>query len=463
MLFNSNLFLAFLAAFLLIYYVVRNDSRRRNILVLVASYVFYGAWDWRFTGLLALSSWVDYYVGLRLASAQGVSRRRAFLGLSLLVNLGVLGFFKYFNFFSESTRALLATMNIQVDPLILNVILPVGISFYTFQSLSYTLDVYRDQLNPTRDWVAFFAYVAFFPQLVAGPIERASHLLPQFESVRVIRKDDLSEGIWLMIWGMFKKVVVADNMAPLVDMVYQENSGVVGPVILLATLAFGFQIYCDFSGYSDIARGVARILGFDLMFNFNLPYFATSPSDFWRRWHISLSTWFRDYLYIPLGGSRNGSANHLLNLLLTMTVAGLWHGAGWNFLLWGVWHGLALCVFIHFKPVSASAKVFGWMITMVIVFAGWALFRCVSLEQVWFLFSHVGSAETPTWFVDYVIRLSLFVSPLILMQIWQATSNHKIPSLACPKWVHYGLQSVMIYLVILFWNTGGTPFIYFQF
>ena len=354
-------------------------------------------------------------------------------------------------------------MNIQVDPLILNVILPVGISFYTFQSLSYTLDVYRDQLKPTRDWVAFFAYVAFFPQLVAGPIERASHLLPQFESVRVIRKDDLSEGIWLMIWGMFKKVVVADNMAPLVDMVYQENSGVVGPVILLATLAFGFQIYCDFSGYSDIARGVARILGFDLMFNFNLPYFATSPSDFWRRWHISLSTWFRDYLYIPLGGSRNGSANHLLNLLLTMTVAGLWHGAGWNFLLWGVWHGLALCLFIRFKPVSASAKVFGWMITMVIVFAGWALFRCVSLEQVWFLLRHVGSSETPTWFVDYVIRLSLFVSPLVLMQIWQATSNHKIPSLACPKWVHYGIQSVMIYLVILFWNTGGTPFIYFQF
>jgi D-alanyl-lipoteichoic acid acyltransferase DltB (MBOAT superfamily) len=354
-------------------------------------------------------------------------------------------------------------MNIQVDPLILNVILPVGISFYTFQSLSYTLDVYRDQLKPTQDWVAFFAYVSFFPQLVAGPIERASHLLPQFESQRVIRKNDLSEGIWLMIWGMFKKVVVADNMAPLVDMVYQENSGVVGPVILLATLAFGFQIYCDFSGYSDIARGVARILGFDLMFNFNLPYFATSPSDFWRRWHISLSTWFRDYLYIPLGGSRNGRGNHLLNLLLTMTVAGLWHGAGWNFLLWGVWHGLALCLFLRFKPVSTSAKVFGWMITMVIVFAGWALFRCVSLEQVWFLLSHLGSSETPIWFLDYVIRLSLFVSPLILMQIWQAISNHNIPSLACPKWVHYGLQSVMIYLVILFWNTGGTPFIYFQF
>lgn len=463
MLFNSNLFLGFLVAFLLLYYTVRNRCVWRNILVLIASYTFYGAWDWRFTGLLALSSWVDYFVGLRLRSTEAPGKRKALLTLSLGVNLGALGFFKYFNFFADSMQSLLGMMNVQVDPFTLNVILPVGISFYTFQSLSYTIDVYRGKLEPTRDWVAFFAYVAFFPQLVAGPIERAAHLLPQFQTVRSIRKADIREGMWLLIWGMFKKVVIADNMAPLVDMVYQQDSALAGPVIVLATLAFGIQIYCDFSGYSDIARGVSKLLGFDLMFNFNLPYFATSPSDFWRRWHISLSTWFRDYLYIPLGGSRNGFGNHLLNLMLTMVVAGLWHGAGWNFLLWGAWHGLALCLLVKFRPVSLPAKCFGWLLTMIIVFIGWAMFRAVSMEQIGFLLSHFWLAEFPIWFGDYSLRLVLFVSPLALMQIWQARTDKKIPSDSLPSWAHYGIQSLLLYAVILFWETGGTPFIYFQF
>ena len=341
MLFNSGIFLQFFAAFLLLYHLCRERLNARNALIVAASYFFYGWWDARFVTLLFLTSLVDYVAGRRVEDASTQGGRRLWLAVSVAANLGVLGFFKYCNFFAASFATLLGALGLRADPWTLNLILPVGISFYTFQSMSYTLDVYRRQIPATRDLLGFLAYVSFFPQLVAGPIERARHLLPQFATERVITATHLREGLWLILWGFFKKVVVADNLAPLVEMVYGGPIAS-GPAIALGTLAFAFQIYGDFSGYSDIARGLARVLGFDLMVNFNHPYLAGSPREFWRRWHISLSTWLRDYLYISLGGNRRGPWRTRLNLMLTMLLGGLWHGAAWHFVWWGAWHGLGL-------------------------------------------------------------------------------------------------------------------------
>ncbi len=334
MLFNSGVFLQFFAAFLLLYWLLRGNLQARNLLIVAASYLFYGWWDWRFLGLLAFSSLFDYGVGLGLDRVATPGKRKALLVASVVCNLTILGFFKYYDFFVESGVRLLADLHVPFQPSLLHVILPVGISFYTFQSMSYALDVYRRTVPPTRNLLQFLAFVCFFPQLVAGPISRASHLLPQFGQTRRITGEMIEEGVWLMLWGMFKKVVLADNFAPLADLVFQGSS-FTGPMVLLGTLAFGLQIYCDFSGYSDIARGAARVLGFDIIFNFNLPYAATSLREFWRRWHISLSTWLRDYLYISLGGNRRGAARTYANLLLTMLLGGLWHGAAWNYVLWG--------------------------------------------------------------------------------------------------------------------------------
>ena len=372
MLFNSDTFLWFLLAFALLYFVTRQNLSRRNWLILVASYYFYGCWDWRFLFLLLGSSLIDFYVGLAIRKNAEAKIQKRLVTLSLGANLGALGIFKYFDFFSESLQTILTTLGMEVSTPTLEVILPVGISFYTFQSLSYTLDIYRKKLEPTNNLTAFLAYIAFFPQLVAGPIERASNLLPQFLTTRKVTQQSMEMGIWLIIWGLFKKVVLADNFGALSDMVY-EDQGAEGAIVYFGTIAFGFQIYCDFSGYSDVARGLAYMMGFNLMVNFNLPYFATSPSDFWRRWHISLSTWFRDYLYIPLGGNRGGSSAMMRNLLITMLLAGLWHGAGWNFVLWGLWHGMMLCLFPSIPLPRRMQPLLGWFLTMIIIFYGWLL------------------------------------------------------------------------------------------
>ena len=365
MLFNSGVFLKFFAAFVLLYWLARNSLKARNLLIVAASYLFYawwtppGAepsfsaditgsllallWQCRFLGLLFATSLLDFSVGLGLARLSSGSARKLLLTLSIVANLGVLGFFKYCDFFIASATDLMTRVGIPTQPHLLGIILPVGISFYTFQSMSYALDVYRRQIPATKDFVNFLAFVSFFPQLVAGPIERARHLLPQFERSVVITRAMLEEGIWLLLWGLFKKVALADNFAPLVEMVY-HHSTYSAPAVILGTLAFALQIYCDFSGYSDIARGTARVLGFDIMWNFNLPYAATCLRDFWRRWHISLSTWLRDYLYISLGGNRHGAARAGFNLIVTMLLGGLWHGAAWHFVLFGAWHGLGLAV-----------------------------------------------------------------------------------------------------------------------
>ncbi len=452
--FNSEVFLWFFAAFLLLHYLARRSLRARNVLIVAASYVFYGWWDWRFLSLILLSSLVDYWAG----RAQARSPSRFWLALSLAANLGALGFFKYWNFFMENTESLLESLGLPVQPALLEIVLPVGISFYTFQSLGYTIDVYLRRIEPTRDLWAFLAYISFFPQLVAGPIERAASLLPQFTTERNIRLADVERGVWLVLWGLFKKVAIADNLALLVDLVYEDPS-LEGPVILLGTLAFGFQIYCDFSGYSDIARGLASLLGFRLMLNFDQPYLACSPGEFWRRWHISLSSWFRDYVYIPLGGSRCGPLRLRLNLLITMFLAGLWHGAGWNFILWGLWHGALLALWR-----GRRRSLLGWLGTMAAVFYGWLLFRASEgLHQVAGMTLSAWKPVLPLWAGDFALFLGLLLLPLVLVELWQWRRGDLMPSLKLAAPLRWAFHGILLWGVMLFWQAEGTRFIYFAF
>ena len=466
MLFNSTLFLKFFAAFLLLYFIVRGNLKARNWLIVAASYVFYGAWDWRFLSLLIVSSLVDYFVGLGLSRTDHPARRRLLLTATMVVNLGVLGFFKYYGFFVESLQELLTSIGVAVNLKTLDIVLPVGISFYTFQTMSYTIDVYRRKIPATDKLADFLAYVAFFPQLVAGPIERAAHLLPQFGQTRHINSGMLREGLWLCIWGMFKKVVIADNLAPLVEMAFEsETPG--APLVILGTVAFALQIYGDFSGYSDIARGTAKILGFDLMINFNLPYLASSIREFWGRWHISLSTWLRDYLYISLGGNRGTLFATCVNLMITMLLGGLWHGANWTFILWGGWHGLGLVVHRFWmlrKPgYSERWTWWGWLLTSLFVLYGWMLFRAESLSHILALNRGLLDWEVPLWFTSYIVNLLFFAAPLILVQAWQWRAKNLLAPLRLQDWQLGILQALLILAIIMYWAKDKAPFIYFQF
>jgi len=463
MLFNSSSFLIFFIFFISLYFTYgRNNILRRNLLIVISSYIFYSFWDWRFTFLLFGSSFIDFKIGCLLQNEKIQYKRKKLVLLSVISNLGILFIFKYFNFFSDSLNILLSNLGVGQFFPHAKLILPVGISFYTFQSLGYTIDVYRKKINCVNKLIPFLAYVSFFPQLVAGPIERSNNLMPQFLSDRVINNKNIKLGLNLIILGLFKKIVIADNLSPLVDMVYSESMNS-GPIILLATLAFGIQIYCDFSGYSDIARGIAYILGFKLMVNFNLPYFATTPKEFWRRWHISLSTWFRDYVYIPLGGNKYGKWKTIRNLFLTMGLAGIWHGAGWNFVLWGFWHGLMLSIFNNFNPTNLLSKTFGWLITMVIVFYGWLLFRCNSIEQIINFTLSFWSADLPIWFSDYLIVLLIYGFAFLVLQIWKKTTCELCPTANLNIFLNTMVLGFKIFLIALFWDSNGTQFIYFQF
>ncbi|WP_226389026.1 MBOAT family O-acyltransferase [Penaeicola halotolerans] len=351
MIFNSLEFAIFLPLVFLAYWFIFNRSiQARNVFLLVISYIFYGWWDWRFLGLIAFSSVVDYWAGIRIASTTTLKTKKAFLWLSLGVNLGLLGLFKYFNFFMTSLAEGLSQLGIHADPFTLNVILPVGISFYTFQTMSYSIDVYRGQLTPTKDPIAFFAYVSFFPQLVAGPIERAVNLLPQFAVKHRFSYEQGAAGMRLILWGLFKKVVIADNCAIYVNQIFDNYQTASSLELILGAVLFAFQIYGDFSGYSDIAIGTAKLFGFDLMVNFRTPYFSRDIAEFWRRWHISLSTWFRDYVYIPLGGSRVSKGRAIFNTFVIFIVSGFWHGANWTFIVWGALNAL------YFLPLLLRGK-----------------------------------------------------------------------------------------------------------
>ncbi len=391
MLFNSLEFLLFLPTIFILYWFVFNrDLKTQNFLILLSSYLFYGWWDYRFLGLIFLSTIVDYFIGLNIDKQLSRKIQKQLLWLSIVFNLTILGFFKYYNFFVESWVDLFSALGYQFKNLwTLKIVLPVGISFYTFQTMSYTIDVYKKKLKPTEDFISFASFVAFFPQLVAGPIERATNLLPQILNKRVFNYDQASLGLKLILWGMLKKVVVADSLSPIVDDIFTNYNDLGGGVLWLGAIFFAFQIYCDFSGYSDIAIGTAKIFGFNLMTNFNFPYFSRNIGEFWRRWHISLSTWFRDYLYIPLGGSKGGKWQTIRNVFIIFLVSGFWHGANWTFIFWGLFHAILFLPSLlsntnrkyinsvigengHFPSLRELTQV---VVTFLFVTLGWIIFR----------------------------------------------------------------------------------------
>ena len=351
MLFNSIDFAIFLPLVFLFYWFIANRNLKfQNFIIVVASYIFYGWWDWRFLTLVLFSTLIDFSVGLRLSHENNASKRKILLWISILANIGFLGFFKYYNFFLDNFVTAFTFYGADINANTLNIILPVGISFYTFQTLSYTIDVYKRKLEPTKDFWAFTAFVSFFPQLVAGPIERATNLLPQFYKKRIFNYSKAVDGLRQILWGLFKKIVIADSAAQIADEIFNYSSAYSGSTLLLGALFFSFQIYGDFSGYSDIAIGTSRLFGFNLKQNFAFPYFSRDIAEFWRRWHISLSTWFRDYLYIPLGGSRGGIWIKIRNTFIIFIVSGFWHGADWTFIVWGALNAL------YFMPLLLLNK-----------------------------------------------------------------------------------------------------------
>ena len=395
MLFNSFEFMLFLPIVFLLYWFVFKPRRLQNLFLVVASYVFYGWWDWRFLLLIALTSACSYASGLLLEHYKGRRKAQKIVSASnIVLNLLILGVFKYYNFFVESLETLFASLfNYHLDWVTINVILPVGISFYTFQALSYTIDVYQKKLPATHDIVEFFAYISFFPQLVAGPIERATNLLPQFQNSREFDYAKAVDGCRQMLWGFFKKLVVADNCAMQINGIWESDySQQPGIGLIMIGILFSFQIYCDFSGYSDIAIGCGKLFGFNLMRNFKYPYFSRSIPEFWRRWHISLMTWFRDYIYFPLGGSRCERWKILRNIIIVFFVSGLWHGANWTFVCWGLYHATLISIYVilgaNTKPQKEQNKLFPpitdliqMTTTFTLVVIGWILFRCTDMGQ----------------------------------------------------------------------------------
>ncbi len=473
MLFNSYIFLQFFALFYVLYILLRKKHSWQNVLVLLASYTFYGYWDWRFLFLIAISTIIDYLVGLNLHASNNPTKRKRWLFLSVIANLSMLGVFKYFNFFADSLINVFTQIGFNPDPITLNIILPVGISFYTFQTMSYTIDIYRERLKPTRNFIDFAVFVSFFPQLVAGPIERAVNLLPQVAKKRIITVEHIQTGIFLIIWGYFKKTVIADNSGIIADAIFNDYLNHGGIDLLIGVLAFSFQIYGDFSGYSDIARGVSKLLGFELMLNFRLPYFAINPSDFWNRWHISLSSWLRDYLYVPLGGNKNGSFNTYRNLFLTMLLGGLWHGAAWNFVIWGAFHGLILIIYRlfdrkkpHLTPWDGShsyVKIILMMISMFILTQiGWLIFRAKSVDQIWYFMSNFNFSSSKLT-SGYWSDLLLFITPLLIIQIIQYIRNDLNFITRMPAWSSAIIYAILLAFITIFGVRESTEFIYFQF
>lgn len=504
MLFNSYIFWLFLGAVLALYRPL--GATGRKVLLTGASYVFYGFWDWRFLGLIFVSTLTDYVTARAIEAAESPKRKRLYLILSLVLNLGILGFFKYFGFFTESLSALLTSAGLSAPLPVLSIVLPVGISFYTFQTMSYSIDVYRGQTPATRNFLDFALYVSFFPNLVAGPIERSTTFLRQVISPRQRTPDDWQAGLYLILYGLFKKVVVADNMAAIAGTVFSSDpASLTAMETLVGIYAFAFQIYGDFAGYSSIARGVGRWLGFDLMINFRMPYLAVSPSDFWRRWHISLSTWLREYLYIPLGGNRGGEAKTYRNLALTMVLGGLWHGAAWTFVVWGAYQGLILIAYralarirlpwgdAAHEPVPAAtghvlrasmgfdlspgvaAKVAGPLssigsrvLAVVVMFhlacLGWVFFRAESLGQAFGMLGRIGSGlEVTPVAIGFLTTILFFVLPLLLYEIW-VESRGELDAIVTSPWPLRALvYGYFVIMLIFFPSPTQHEFIYFQF
>jgi len=471
--FNSLDFAIFLPIVFIVYWFITNRNLKlQNFIIVLASYVFYGWWDWRFLSLIIFSTIIDYSVGLRFSNTTKPSERKFLLMISLAINLGLLGFFKYFNFFIESFNAAFASAGIHTNMSSLNIILPVGISFYTFQTMSYTIDIYRNKIEPTKNILAFMAFVSFFPQLVAGPIERASHLLPQFLKNRKFDYKKASSGIKLIAWGFFKKVVIADNAAQLVNEIFKNYPNESYISLIVGTILFAFQIYCDFSGYSDIAIGLGRILGFDLTYNFKFPYFSSNIREFWNRWHISLSSWFRDYIYIPLGGNKVSQYRVLFNTFCVFVLSGFWHGANWTFVFWGFLHALFFMPIIllrdrfpkenfsmNIKRLSFIFANFG------LVCLAWVFFRAENIQDAFLylrqIFTLTGGQNTFMKTNTYLLMTIITgVGILVLLALELRTLRRRKDEI---QFSSIGLMTIV--LLILFFGAfkNQADFIYFQF
>jgi D-alanyl-lipoteichoic acid acyltransferase DltB (MBOAT superfamily) len=466
MLFDSYHFFVFLPVVYLLYW---SASRRvQNALLLVASYVFYGWWDWRFLGLIVASSLVDYVAALGIVSGR---RRRAWLALSLVVNLGALGVFKYLDFGIESFAALLEAIGLTPHLPTLRLVLPVGISFYTFQTLSYTIDVYRGRLEPTRDVLAFFAFVAFFPQLVAGPIERAEHLLTCFLHDRRFDASRAADGCRQILYGLFLKIVVADNLASIVDAAYAHPDRASGSALLFGTYAFAFQIYGDFAGYSHIAIGCGRLFGIDLRRNFAYPYFSQSPAEFWRRWHISLSTWFRDYVYIPLGGGRGGAIRRACNVLVTFVLSGLWHGAGATFVVWGGLHGLFVAAqgwaprtdLADPVPTVSLRALVRVVLTFHLMSLAWVFFRAPTTSDATGIVRRIAGAVVHGEIAAPDDMLLLLVGTVVGIEWRHRRAAHPLQLDTAAGWQRWAAYGTLVLAMALFGRVETIPFIYFQF
>lgn len=459
------------------YWLIGNKRiKQQNLLIAISSYVFYGWWDWRFLFLILFSSLVDYTIGLKLNSEDKPSKRKTLLWISICVNLGFLGFFKYYNFFVDSLVESFTFFGGQLSINTLNIILPVGISFYTFQTLSYTIDVYNRKLEPTKDFLAFMAFVSFFPQLVAGPIERATNLLPQFHKRREFMYENAVDGLRQALWGLFKKVVIADNCATYANMIFNNQQEYSGSTLLLGAFFFAFQIYGDFSGYSDIAIGISRLFGFNLKRNFAFPYFSRDIAEFWRRWHISLSTWFRDYLYIPLGGSRGGTKMKIRNTFIIFIVSGFWHGANWTFVVWGALNAIYFLPLLLLKKNRVNTnlvaegkylptlkELFQMLLTFFITLIAWVFFRADNVTNA-FIYIKDMFSESLFSKPDILPITVLGLVGLFLMIEWLGRAGEyaiqKIDFINKPlRWSFY-----MILIILMFIYTGEQQeFIYFQF
>ncbi len=478
MLFNSIEFAIFLpVVFCLYWFVLNKHLRNQNLLLLISSYIFYGWWDWRFLSLIIFSSFVDYSVGIALSKETNERKRKLLLLISIVVNLGLLGFFKYWNFFIENFSNAFTLFGNTFDSSRLNIILPVGISFYTFQTLSYSIDIYRKKFKATKSILDFFAFVSFFPQLVAGPIERAKNLLPQFYEKKEFDYKKSVDGMRQILWGLFKKVVIADNCAVFVNDIFANSGHYSGSTLLIGAVFFAFQIYCDFSGYSDIAIGTARLFGFNLMRNFAFPYFSRDIAEFWRRWHISLSTWFRDYVYIPLGGSRGNNLVKIRNTFVIFVVSGFWHGANWTFIAWGFINAIYFIPLLLFglnrknqdtvaegKLLPGIKESFQIFSTFFITVIAWVFFRSKSISDALVYISRMFSASLFSLPDISSSILNVLILIFVLVEWLQRDKQHalQMDNVRIPKFLRWGLYYVII-MVIAGFGGSQQDFIYFQF
>jgi alginate O-acetyltransferase complex protein AlgI len=476
MLFNSFTFLVFFTIFFFLYWFVTGKNLRwQNIVTLVASYIFYSWWDWRFLFLLILSTLIDYVFGLLIHRT--TDKKKLYLWLSIFNNLIILGFFKYYNFFADSFKDALQSLGIETHPYVLSIVLPVGISFYTFHGMSYVIDIYHGKAKPITNFIDYALFVCFFPLLVAGPIERANHLLPQVVRPRIFNYAQAVAGMRLLLWGLFKKVVIADNIAPKVDYIFQNYEHLSSLTLITGAIYFAFQIYCDFSGYSDMALGIAKLLGFELLINFRFPYFSRDIAEFWRRWHISLSSWFRDYLYIPLGGSKKGMPRSILNTFVIFIVSGFWHGANWTFLVWGFLHALYFIPLLVLnknrthKDVIAEDRALPsiveggqMLITFALVTIAWIFFRAESIGHALDYLARIFSSDLrlETKMYPYYIPLGIL---LMLVVEWMSRRNDVafFFDTIRSRIVRYAVYFILLIIVMMYGSFSDTAFIYFQF